>query len=389
MLAIKLAFKNLIGAGLRTWLNAFVLSIAYVVIIWHSGILEGWNRQARRDMIDWQIGGGEVWQKNYDPYDPFTLTDAHAPVPEKFQEQIKAGKLTPILVTSGSFYPEGRIQSVLLKGIDPQQSILKLPAGSLQKDNEAIPAMIGTRMAKNNRLKEGDYVTIRWRDALGTFDAAEIKIARIFKTSVPAVDNGQIWLPLDQLQNMLQMPGEATYLILEPGQNPIKISGWQHQGYDVLLAEMDEIIRRKSIGGTILYTIMLLLAMLAIFDTQVFAIFRRQKEIGTDIALGMTRGQVIGLFTVEGAVHGILAAVMAAIYGIPLLSMQAVHGMAMPEGMDDYGLAGAERIFPVYSTALIIGTVILVMITTTIVSYLPSLKIAKMKPTDAIRGKLQ
>jgi len=389
MLAIKLAFKNLLGAGLRTWLNAFVLSIAYVVIIWHSGILEGWNRQARRDMIDWQIGGGQIWHNDYDPYDPFTFQDAHAPVPKKFQEQFKSGHLTPVLVTSGSFYPEGRIQSVLLKGIDSEQSILKLPTGSFQKHEDAIPAMIGTRMAKNNRLREGDYVTVRWRDAHGTFDAAEIKIVRIFKTSVPAVDNSQIWLPLEQLQQMLQMPGEATYFILASGQQPVEAGGWHHQGYDVLLAEMDEIIRRKSIGGTILYTIMLLLAMLAIFDTQVFAIFRRQKEIGTDIALGMTRSQVIGLFTVEGAMHGVLAAIMAALYGIPLLSLQAVHGMAMPEGMDDYGLAGAEKIFPVYTTALIIGTVILVMITTTIVSYLPSLKIAKMKPTDAIRGKLQ
>ena len=48
MLIFKLAYRNLAGAGLRTWLNAFVLSLAYVIIIWHSGILEGWNREARR-----------------------------------------------------------------------------------------------------------------------------------------------------------------------------------------------------------------------------------------------------------------------------------------------------------------------------------------------------
>ncbi len=249
--------------------------------------------------------------------------------------------------------------------------------------------MIGSRMAKNSRLKEGDAVTIRWRDVNGTFDAAEAHVVHIFKAGVPAIDNGQMWLPLDTLRNMLQMQGEATYLILKPGFTVQNTGTWAFKGYDYLLAEMDEIIRRKSVGGSILYIIMLMLAMLAIFDTQVFSIFRRQREIGTMVALGMTRKQVIGLFTIEGGMHAVLAAGMAAIYGIPLLSLQAVHGMALPEGMDDYGLAASERIFPVYSAGLIAGTVILVLVTTLIVSYWPSRKIAKLKPTDAIRGKLQ
>ena len=128
--------------------------------------------------------------------------------------------------------------------------------------------------------------------------------------------------------------------------------------------------------------------MLAIFDTQVLSIFRRQKEIGTQIALGMTRGQVIKLFTLEGSMHSILAAGVAAIYGIPLLSLQAKYGIAMPENTDDYGMAIAEKIFPVYSIGLIITTTIVIFITATIVSFIPARKISRMKPTDAIRGKI-
>ena len=58
-----------------------------------------------------------------------------------------------------------------------------------------------------------------------------------------------------------------------------------------------------------LWAILLMLAMLAVFDTQVLSIFRRQKEIGTYIALGMTRKQVVTLFTLEGAMHAVLAAI--------------------------------------------------------------------------------
>jgi len=73
MLALKLAYRNLMGARLRTWLNVIVLSLSFVVIIWNKGILNGWDLQARHDTIDWQIGGGQYWQKNYDPFDLFRL----------------------------------------------------------------------------------------------------------------------------------------------------------------------------------------------------------------------------------------------------------------------------------------------------------------------------
>ena len=94
----------------------------------------------------------------------------------------------------------------------------------------------------------------------------------------------------------------------------------------------------KSSGGIVLYIILMSLAMLAIFDTQVLSIFRRQKEIGTYIALGMTRSQVVGLFTLEGSLNSVLAALLAAVYGIPLLALQAAKGISFAGTGKSYGL---------------------------------------------------
>ena len=49
MIAIKLAIKNILGAGWRSLLNIAVLSLAFVIIIWHNGTIDGWNQQARKD----------------------------------------------------------------------------------------------------------------------------------------------------------------------------------------------------------------------------------------------------------------------------------------------------------------------------------------------------
>jgi putative ABC transport system permease protein len=125
-----------------------------------------------------------------------------------------------------------------------------------------------------------------------------------------------------------------------------------------------------------------------VFNTQILSIFRRKKEMGTLMALGMTRSKIIQLFTLEGAMHAVFAAIVAAVYGIPLLIYTASTGYGLPEATDSIGFAIGNRIFPSFTAALIIGTILLVFVVTTIVSYLPTTKIAKLKPTDALRGKL-
>jgi putative ABC transport system permease protein len=389
-LSIKLAFRNLIGAGLRTWLNVIVLSFAFVMIIAAKGILVGWDRQAKKDMTEWEIGRGQYWNINYDPYDAFTLNDAHSTVPTKFLCEIEKGDMVPVLITQGTIYPEGRMQSILIKGIDPEQKLLMLPTSKLDTAVSAIPAIIGANMARTNKLSLGDYVTIRWRDTNGTFDAAEIYITSIFTTNVPNVDIAQIWIPLDSLQSMLLMPGEATILTFRD--DKIQRSdekNWKLVTYKTLVSDIDNMIKTKSVGQSIFYIILLILALLAIFDTQVLSIFRRQKEIGTYIALGYTRKEVVMLFTVEGAMHAVLAAIVGAIYGIPFLIWFANKGISPGESSADYGIAIANTMYPVYSGALIAGTTLLVLLATAVVSYWPSRRIAKMNPTEALRGKLQ
>ena len=106
------------------------------------------------------------------------------------------------------------------------------------------------------------------------------------------------------------------------------------------------------------------------------------------MALGMTRFKVIQLFTLEGALHGVLAALVAAAYGIPFLTWFANTGWALPDSMDDYGFAIGEKIFPAYSIGLVVGTTLLILVITSIVSFIPTRRIAKLKPTDALRGKI-
>jgi putative ABC transport system permease protein len=390
MLALKLAFKNLIGAGLRTWLNVSVLSFAFVLIIFYNGLIDGWNRQSRVDTEEWETGAGQYWHPEYNRYDAYTIKDAHMPMSGEILAAVEKKSLVPVLIAQATAYPRGRMQGVTLRGIDPAQTLLKLPTSALNQPEDAYYAIIGKRMAESAKLKAGDRLLIRWRDKNDTFDAREIEIASIFKCYVPTVDKGQIYLRLDVLQKMMGMENEATLLVAGKEFAYKDLKPWEFKDQGFLLADIDKIIQAKKAGGSIIQALLLIIALIAIFDTQVLSIFRRQKEIGTYIALGMTRPQVVGIFTVEGGAHSILAALLGAVYGIPLLLWLNKAGISMGYAQNmNMDLPIREEIYPYYSFQLIIFTVILVVISTIIVSYLPARRISKMKPTDALKGKLQ
>jgi len=387
----KLAWQNLIGAGLRTWLNIIVLSFSFVVIVWHKGLLEGWNQQAKRDTIEWEIGGGQIWHENYDPYDAFTLSESMALPDTPMRMALSDGSITPVLICQATIYPEGRMRNVMFKGLDPHQTLLKIPSKTLlaESSNGSIPVIIGQRMADSIGAGKGDQFTARWRDKSGAFDATSLYVQDIFKTNVPTVDAGTIWLPIESLRDMLAAPSQATLWVVKSGFEMERTSPWVVKDHRFLLAQFDQMIAQKKIGGIFLYAMMLGLALLALFDTQVLSVFRRQREVGTLMALGMTRGQVIGLFTLEGTLTAILAGLFAAVYGIPLLGYLAIYGIPMPEVGDAYGMVVGDSIFPVYSLGLILTSTSFILVAATLVSYIPVHKITRMKPTDAIRGKLQ
>ncbi|MGV8119438.1 MAG: ABC transporter permease [Candidatus Xenobiia bacterium LiM19] len=388
MLSLKLAYRNLIGAGLRTWLNVGVLSLIYVLIIWHQGFFLGMLEQVSRDAVKYEYAGGQYWNEKYDPYDLISLDESHALIPPGLSEMMRCNNTAPILITTAAIFPHGRMQMILLKGIDPGQTVLAIPSSRLNVQRDILPVLVGKRMAKKNSFHMGDSVTIRWRDSHGTFDAVQGEIVEIMETNVPTIDSGQLWIPLDNLRKMMRLEGEATIITVGRSvKNPPSLAGWVFRNDDYLLRDIRDLVATKSISASVLHALLLFLAVIAVFDTQVLSIFKRRKEIGTLMALGLTRIKVISIFTLEGLMNGLMALAVGAVYGIPLLVVTARKGIPLPQSTENYGFAISEKLFPSYPIGLVVSTVLIVMLTVTVVSYLPTREIAGMKPTEALKGK--
>ena len=390
MLIIKTAFKNILGAGKRTWLNVAVLSFTFVILIMFDGLMDGWFYNAQRDTQAWETGAGQFWHPQYDRLDIFTLQDAHGETPGELQPYMDEGTVTPILVTQGVIYPQGRMQNVLLRGIDPQQQILSIPSELLENEEEEITAIIGKRMAKAANLHTDDRVMMRWRDKNGAFDAREIRIAAVFNSKVFGVDDGQIWLKISDLQQLTSLSGEATYFV-KSADCPLQTNtdGWIYKNLKFLLSDLDAMRQAGKAESMITYIILLSIALLAVFDTQTLSIFRRQKEIGTYIALGMTPRQVMKLFTLEGTNYSLLAIIAAAIWGSPFFWLLAKYGYKMPSMVDEMGAAIGDYLYPVYQFSTVMTSIIIIVLLSALISYLPTRKIAKQSVVSALKGKIE
>jgi len=386
----KIALKNLLGARLRTFLNVLVTAFSFFLILFMSAMYDGMLQHAKQVTMDTEIAGGAYWHSEYDPLDPLTFEDAHSVPPAAVQTLVGEKKAFPVLVSQASIYPGGRIMPAIMKGIPPGQNIVNMPTDALSGHEEiALPVLIGKGMASDTKLEVGDVFTIRWLDADRTYDANEGTVVHIMDTENFKLDMGHIWIPLNKAQAMLAMEGEATYVTYEKGIPPVQNKGdWIPRDINYLVQDMEAMIEADKPGAQVMYMVLLALAAMGIFNAQVLSIFRRGREIGTLMAIGMTRSRVVGLFTLEGGLNAVLSAVVTLIVFGPILWYFGVYGIPLPIDYSEMGLIVAKRLIPVYTIGLVVSTTILVSIIVLIVSYIPSRRIARMKPTDALRGKV-
>lgn len=384
----NIAIKNLVGAGIRTWLNVFVTSVSIFMIIFSSGMYTGMKQHAMNVSIDTEIAGGAFWHPNYDPYDPITFEDSHSITPSILTELVESNKALEVLVSQASIYPDGRVVPVIMKGITLEQEILNIPTKEILKyEGENIPILIGRGMSKYTKLNIGDTFIIRWMDDNRTYDAGLGEIVFIMDSDNFKIDFGHIWLPIERMQKMLSMENESTYVVFDDNINPYSAGDWIKRDVKYLIRDMETIIEQDRPNAIMIYIILLSLAAMGIFNAQTLSIFRRKKEIGTLMALGMHKRRVVLLFTIEGAMNAIFAIILTILLFGPLLYYFSIYGVPLPIDYSDMGLIIAKRLIPIYSIPLLIATALIVFLILLLVSYLPSRKISKMHPVDAIRGK--
>ena len=146
------------------------------------------------------------------------------------------------------------------------------------------------------------------------------------------------------------------------------------------------LLKHDRRNARILWVILMFLAGISIFNNQILVLFKRQREIGTLMAFGMTSSLIVGMFTLEGSFAAISAVILAACLGIPFFAWFQSVGLDVSH-LSESSIPVKDKIFLDIQPVETLVTVLIIIVVMIAVAWLPSRRISRMDPTLALRGR--
>lgn len=137
-------------------------------------------------------------------------------------------------------------------------------------------------------------------------------------------------------------------------------------------------------GLNLFALIALFVAGVGITNTLVTSVIERTHEIGILRAVGATRGQIVSLFLLEGAIIGLLGAAcgLALAWGLALWADEWVRGLIAGQMDGQKMLSTTIFVFPAWLWA---GSVLFAVGVTTLAAVYPARRASRIHPIEALR----
>jgi len=236
------------------------------------------------------------------------LLEAHAGV----------AAVSPMVSGSGLALRGEASQAVALLGVelDRYDRIVGLRSKVVAGEARLGPgeAIVGSELAHDLGVRPGDRFTVQ----TGSVSDA-MRVTAIVDLGVKDLNRRTVIVPLRAAQNMLGLPGGATSLDLGlrdvwnaqvladelRSQLPYKVESWQESNVQLVTA-----LHAQTISTMLIRVVVVIVVVLGIASVMVVSVVQKQREIGILRAMGATRGQVMRLFLLQGAIVGAAGSVL-------------------------------------------------------------------------------
>jgi len=230
----------------------------------------------------------------------------------------------------------------------------------------------------------GDRLTVQTGSVSGTVSDS-VRVTALVDLGVKDLNRRTVIVPLRAGQSLLALPGGATQLDLTlkdvwvaqtlarelQSQFPYKIESWQESN-----AQLVSALNAQSISTSIIRGVVLAVVVLGIASVLVVSVVQKGREIGILRAMGATRGQVLRVFLVQGAVVGALGSVLGLLLAVALIWV-FTHFVRGSDGL------------PLFSIALPLPMALQIALIASVCGVLaavaPARRAAALDPAQAIR----
>lgn len=274
------------------------------------------------------------------------------------------------------------VQSMLVTGsADPLLS---------QTSEKRTEVLIGTELAKRARLAVGDEADMM---AVSSGNSSQrVRIAGIFRTGLFEYDSTWVYLPLKAAEafaggrHTVSVIGVQVKDIYEVKNVSAKTRGavgseyalvdWQEANRPLFTAL--ELERRV---GLVVIGIIILIAALNITTTLILVVMERRRDIAILNAMGATKGSIMGIFVIEGAVVGLVGAVAGVLLGaIATYLANSFNLISLPP--DVYSIA---HVTLTLKTRDVLVAALVAFALSTLATIYPARAAAKVKPAELLR----
>lgn len=399
--AVSLASRNLRRQRRRALLALLIIGGGVVTFLLAGGFINWLLVNMREATIHSQLGHVQIIRPGYfreglgDPY-RYLLPADMTPVTQLAPAYQRTA--APRLAFNGLLSKDDSTVSFIGEGIEPvlEAPIAKVVLIRHGKDlTESGPdsVLLGVGLARAVGANTGDTVVLLASTAQGGINAVELRVAGLFSTSTKAYDDSALRVPIEVARRLMRVEGATSWVVLldDTERTPEALANLRERlpeasfelvpWYDLadFYNKTVELFNRQ-VG--IVRLLIALIVMLSISNTLAMAVMERTSEIGTTMALGLKRRQVLTQFLLEGALLGAAGGATGVIAGLGLGAAISAVGIPMPPppGMD-VGFTGEIAV----SAQLALEGFVLAFVTTLLASVFPAWKASRLVIVDALR----
>lgn len=381
-----------------------ILAVAFGIsaLLLASGFIE-WNlRYGRESTIHSELGHIRIFKQGYllsgsaAPFDH--LLDVDNEQEEAILSTPHVELITPRLSFNGlASYGESTL-SFIGEGVDPLKEerlskSLTITSGRALSIEHPKGIIVGQGLAENLGIKPGDSIVLMVNSATGGVNAAEVTVLGLFATITKAYDDAALRVPISLARQLMRVTGSHSYaILLDKTENTtsaldglktsfakkgLEFAPW----YDMadFYNKTAELFSRQV---SVVRLIIVVIIVLSISNTLMMNVMERTGEIGTIMAIGVKRKEVLIQFLGEGLILGIAGGALGLVLAYSLGALISTIGIPMPAppGMS-FGYTAEILI----KWQMAVEAYLLAIITTLVASIIPSVKASRMEIVNALR----
>ncbi|MET0404210.1 MAG: FtsX-like permease family protein, partial [Cystobacter sp.] len=227
-------------------------------------------------------------------------------------------------------------------------------------------------------------------DREGVLNGEAVRLSGTW-SGAPLGDQRQGHLPLGTAQRLLRMEGRVTEYALSVAaledvhgvRDAVREAlgpGYEVHAWDDVLPFVAQLVRHQEFIFAVITTVFLLTVLLGIVNVMLMNVLERVREIGTLLAVGMRRRDVVSLFLLEGAVLGLVGGLIGAVLGGAVTLALGWQGIQLP-ALDS---ASSSVIHPHVSFFYLVRAVVLAVGGASLAALWPAWRASQLRPVEAL-----